>query len=264
MKNVVLLLLFLGVSIGACKEEVDRPNASESMAPNMPEPTKEIALNMGISSNDLPERYLYVTARSGLSLRAYNNLQSERLAKMPYGSRVKVLEAEGRPTMTVGGISGGMDKIAYNHKTGFAFNGYLSRYFPPEQNISPQGYADELKLHFPEVSFIKTTGGSVSNPETVETLKLPGGSWHEAFFVAQQLFDFPKQFDFPSDQGPVSQVVVDHKPGKSDWTSQLEITRADDGLDLIRYHYEAKQFKSIVDIRKEQGNMVLQRTETIK
>lgn len=264
MKKVVLLLLILGASISACKEETNKPTPSESMSLGTPEPADEIALNTGVSDEELPEHYLYVTARSGLSLRAYNNLQSERLAKMPYGSRVKVLEAEDRPTMTVGGISGGMHKVAYNHKTGFAFNGYLSRYFPPEQDISPQGYADELQLHFPEVSFSKTTAGSVSKPETIETLTLPGGTWHEAFFVAQQLFDFPKEFDFPSKQGAVSQVIVDRKPKKGVWTSQLEISRSDDGFDLIRYHYEAKAFKSVVDIRKEQGNMVLKRTETIK
>jgi hypothetical protein len=38
--------------------------------------------------------YLYVTSISGLSLRAYANLQSEKLAVMPYGTKVKVVSLE--------------------------------------------------------------------------------------------------------------------------------------------------------------------------
>ena len=71
---------------------------------------------------------MYVTSISGLSLRAYANLQSEKLAVMPYGTKVKVVSLEKNPTMKVGDIVGGMNEVEYNHKKGFAFNGYLSKY----------------------------------------------------------------------------------------------------------------------------------------
>ena len=38
--------------------------------------------------------YLYVTSTSGLSLREYANLQSEKLAIMPYGTKVKIISSE--------------------------------------------------------------------------------------------------------------------------------------------------------------------------
>ena len=50
--------------------------------------------------------------------------------------------------MKVGDIVGGMNEVEYNHKKGFAFNGYLSRYFPPEIGISFEKYGEELKLKF--------------------------------------------------------------------------------------------------------------------
>ena len=48
--------------------------------------------------------------------------------------------------MIVGDIVGGMNEVEYNHKKGFAFNGYLSKYFPPEKRISAKRYSEELKF----------------------------------------------------------------------------------------------------------------------
>ncbi|MEZ4778017.1 MAG: hypothetical protein R2786_01375 [Flavobacteriaceae bacterium] len=54
--------------------------------------------------------------------------------------------------------------MAFNHKEGFAFNGYLSKYFPPERDISVKGYASELQKQFPEVVFTETVDrGTTSN-----------------------------------------------------------------------------------------------------
>ena len=117
--------------------------------------------------------YLYVTSTSGLSLREYANLQSEKLAIMPYGTKVKIISSELNPTMKVGEISGGMDHIEFNHKKGFAFNGYLSQYFPPEKGISAKKYGEELLLLFPKVNYSETISGTASNPINTEILALP-------------------------------------------------------------------------------------------
>lgn len=264
MKKVVLSLLFVGVALMSCKNDLEQTQPQNPPGAVHPETTDEIALNTGVVTEEPAVSYLYVTARSGLSLRAFDNLQSQRLARMPYGTKVKVIDAEEQPTMTVSGISGGMHKVEFNHKTGYAFNGYLSRYFPPEQDITPKGYASELNRHFPGVTYSKKTGKSVSNPETIETITLPEASWHEAYFVAQQLFDFPKEFDFPSLTGPPNEVVEDSKPKKGVWTSQLEVDRTEKGLSSINYRYEAQKFKSVVEITEQDNKMILKRSETIK
>jgi len=46
--------------------------------------------------------------------------------------------------MTVGGIKGGMHEVEYNQHSGYAFNGYLSRFFPPDEDMKPKAYAEAL------------------------------------------------------------------------------------------------------------------------
>ena len=51
-------------------------------------------------------------------------------------------------------------KVEFNHKKGFAFNGFLSRFFPPEKGISAKHYAEELKTDFPKIVYTEKTGGN--------------------------------------------------------------------------------------------------------
>ncbi len=267
MKKVVFVLALTAGSLSfiACKET---PSTDEVAVPTNESseiPREELALAepeelLPISS----EHYLYVTAPSGLSLREFNNLQSEKIAKMPYGTKVRVIQAEGKNTMNVSGIPGAMDEIEFNHKKGFAFNGYLSQYFPPERDITVAGYASELKAQFPEVIYSETTSDSKSNPITTQTLSLPNAQWHEAFIMAQRIFDFPKEFAVPDAKGKDFQVIVDSKPKKDIWTSQLEITRKDNAFQKIEYVYTAKNFKSTVSIYKEGDRMILTKQEAVQ
>ena len=191
-------------------------------------------------------------------------MQSKKLGKIPYGTRVKVIQAEPLQTMDVDGIPGGMDKIQYNHKQGYAFNGYLSRYFPPERDITVKGYAEELRETFPEVLYVNLKGGTASAPTVTETLNLPNANWHEAFFIAQRLFDFPKEFEFPDKKGKAEEIILDKKPKRDRWMSQLEIKRSETDLIEIRYVYKSKKFDSEVVIKKIGAIMKLSRTETSK
>src|SRR5690606_27651975 len=132
---------------------------------------------------------MYVTAVSGLTLRKFPNLQSEKLAVMPLGTKVKIVNAEGKTTMNVGGIDGAMDEVEFNSQKGYAFNGFMSKFFPPGINASAKNYSEVLKNDFPKVNYSEATGGTASKPSKTETLILPTEKWHEAFFTAQQLFD---------------------------------------------------------------------------
>ena len=208
--------------------------------------------------------YLYVTASSGLSLRAYSNLQSDKLARMPYGTKVKVLTQEPNTTMTVGGIKGGMNEVEFNHKKGFAFNGFLSKYFPPERDISAKGYVTELNKIHPSVTYNEEIGGSASKPTLTETILLPEAQWHEAFSMAQRLFDFPREFTFPNPKGKNAETINDSKPKKGIWISQLEVTRSDNCLEKIAYVYGSQKFDATVNIVKEDGIMKISKTEVVK
>jgi hypothetical protein len=109
---------------------------------------------------------MYVTAVSGLTLREFPNLQSAKLAVMPLGTKVKIVNAEGKTTMNVGGIDGAMDEVEYNNKKGFAFNGFMSKFYPPEEDAAAKNYAEELKKDFPKVNYSEETGGTASKPSS--------------------------------------------------------------------------------------------------
>jgi len=254
--SLTLVSTFIFIS---CKNS-ETPNPELEVSAN-----KELAVNETETSEEITsEAFLYVTASTGLSLREYNNLQSKKLAVMPYGTKVKVITAENNPTMVIGEIEGGMDQIEYNHKKGFAFNGYLSKYFPPEKGISPKGYAEELKDIFPEVQFSELSGGTVSKPTNTESLLIPNAKWHEAFNIAHQIFEFPSKFTFPSHQGKENEIIKNKMSKKSGWISELQVSRQRNELTKIEYVYKAKGFSQNVIIEKEGSSMKLSRIELVE
>ena len=255
MKKVVLSMFIATLVFTSCKNESSEPKTDVKV--------NDIALADTTIEEPAPE-YLYVTASSGLSLREYNNLSSDRIAKMPYGTRVKVITPENKLTMNVSGISGGMNEVEFNRKKGFAFNGYLSKFFPPDTDIKVKGYAEELQEYFPEVRYSESVGGSVSQPSNAETLVLPTTLWHEAFFIAQQLFEFPKEFDYPNPKGIDKQVIRYSKSKKENLKNQLEVARFDNKLERIEYVYESLKFDRTITIVKDGNMMNISEIETIK
>jgi len=265
--KILSLALISTIVLFSCKDSETK----------LPETTvnseKELAMaDTSLTESKPTETYLYVTASTGLSLREYANLQSEKLAVMPFGTRVKVIASEKNPTMKVGEIKGGMDEIEYNHKKGFAFNGFLSRYFPPEQGISAKRYAEELKENFPKVVYTETVGGTASKPINSEILTLPNTQWHEAFYMAQQLYNFPKEFKFPSSKGKEFQTIKEKKHQKDastklstgSWTSELQVSRKEDTFTKIEYVYKNKGFSKTVSIVKVGNVMKISSTEKVE
>lgn len=222
---------------------------------NNPETTTEADVSQDLAvadiTNEPAETYLYVTAGSGLSLREFENLSSEKLAVMPYGTKLKVLRQQDQATMTVACMKGAMHEVEFNHKKGFAFSGYLSRFFPPEEDIRAVMYAEDLQQQFPEVSFTETTGGTASKPTNTETLLLPTQQWHEAFFIAQRLYDIPKSFAFPNPKGKDVQLIKNHKSTPSLRVSEMEVERSKNALQKIMYRYAGEGYVSHVTITQE-------------
>jgi hypothetical protein len=261
MKTVKILTLTLISSfvLFSCKNSEKQNSKVESILEN------DLAITESDNSKEIiSDNYLYVTAFTGLSLREYANLQSEKLTVMPYGTKVKVIIAEENPTMIIDEIKGGMNEIEFNHKKGYAFNGFLSKIFPPENDISAKGYAEDLKIHFSSVVFTESTGGTASRPTNTESLFLPTEKWHEAFYIAQQLFEFPKEFKYPSQKGKDFQIITDRKIKRDKWLSELHISRKKDALTKIEYVYKTKGFSKLVAITKEDNGMRISKTEIVE
>lgn len=262
MKKVVFLFLSIALLAfsNSCK---DASETSDNVKSKIIPDTAELAI-LDTEVNSSPQKYVYVTARTGLSLREFNNLKSEKLAIMPYGSKLKVITAEDQPTMTVDGVKGSMDEVEFNHRKGFAFNGYLSDFFPPEPEISAKRYAEELKVLFPETVYTESVEGNSIRPINKETLLLPTNKWHTAYYVAQQLFDFPRSFDFPNPKGRDLQVIKNKKIKDNSWMSELHIERVDNTLKEIKYVYNHQKLSRSVSITKDGELMKIEKTEIVE
>jgi hypothetical protein len=258
--NFISLALALTALVSSCKSETQETPPPQSSTVSDLAIAKEPTTNPDLK----PEQtYKYVVATTGLSLREFNNLNSEKIAIMPYGSQVKVLTPENKNTMTIQGIKGGMDEVAFNHKKGYAFNGYLSRYFPPDEDMSFNGYFQELKAVFPEVTYKKTVGESVRKPTTTETITLPNARWHETFFIAKKLGKIPVYFPFPSVKGKDNQILVEPNSKDKPWVSELRVTRENNQLRTIKYYYKNKNLTTIITIEKTEDGMKISKTEII-
>lgn len=262
MKTVhfISLAVMLTAFMSACKSETQETN------PQNPNKESEIALVKESTTNpnlNLEQTFKYVVASTGLSLREFNNLNSEKITIMPYGSQVKVLNPEQKITMMVQGIKGGMDEIAFNHKKGYAFNGYLSRYFPPDEDMSFKGYFNELKPVFPEVMYKKIVGESVRKPSTTQIITLPNANWTETFFIAKKLGNIPSYFAFPNPKGKDNQVLTESNSKDKPWVSELRVARHNNQLQTITYYYKNKNITTIITIKKSEDGMQISKTEII-
>lgn len=269
MNSVKMLSLALAsiATMASCKEApttTDNDSETQNVINEQLAMTEDLTDAAGVEAVDDKTTFLYVTARTGLSLREFNNLNSEKLSIIPYGTRLEVLEHEDKLTMNVNNIKGGMDKVNFNRKSGFVFNGYLSKYFPPEEDILPAAYAKELKEEYPEVEFTEVVGGTASKPVNTETLVLPAAQWHEAYFIAQKVFDIPYEFEFPKPKGALEQRVNGPKKENESWFDALNINRDKKGLTQLTYSYEAKKVKRTVSITATEKGMQIQQIRAYK
>lgn len=250
MKTIAFSILFLaGITLlSSCKNDAKNNEDTQTVVTDT------------IPAETTPG-FMYVSAVSGLTLREFPNLQSAKLAVMPLGTKVKIVNAEDKSTMNVGGIDGAMDEVEYNNNKGFAFSGFLSKFSPPGLDSSAKNYAEELKKDFPKVNYSEATGGSASNPTKTEILILPTDKWHEAFFTAQQLFEIPKEFAFPNPKGSNSETQQNGNKKKTDFISALQISRSDNALQKIVYNYKTTGFGYTVTITKESTGMKLEKVE---
>lgn len=244
--SIITISLFLFLI--SCKDEVKNTDEVDTVVTDT------------IPQKTAPES-MYVTAVSGLTLREHPNLQSAKLAVMPLGTKINIVNAETQTTMNVGGIDGAMDEVEFNNKKGFVFNGFISKFFPPEPNAVSKDYADDLKKDFPSVEYSEATGGTASKPTKTETLIVPTEKWNEAFFMAQQLFNIPKNFAFPNPKGSNNETQQNGNKKKNDYLSELQISRNANQLQKITYNYKTQGFGYSITISEDPKGMKLEKTE---
>lgn len=245
MKNTIQILSLCAIVtlFAACGTETEQTALQEN--------DNEVELVEISKPETAIDAYLYVTASSGLSLRKHDNLNSDKLAVMPYGTKLKVLAIEENEKMNVAGIRGGMNKVAYNNKEGYAFNGYLSELFPPEKGMNAKQYIEDLKATHSTTSYFETTGGTASNPSNTETVLLPTTKWYEAYAVAQKLYDIPLSMAFPKVSGKDFQTIKNAKKPDHLSLSELKVERNDNMIQQIIYSQALQRYDSSVTITKQ-------------
>ena len=224
----------------------------------------------------LNQNYAYVLAPGGLYLRAHNNLHSERLTLMPWGSKVLIQEKPLDNTMTVSGIPGTMYTVRFNDLEGYAFSGYLGPYAPPghkmnaaqyaaylheiqEVDTEPSCGADSKILNLPQYSRIVSE--DLTAPSVTETLLMPGMNLNQAYLVAQRLFGIPEDLKCPSVAGPENAVYPDKKPKKGIWKSELAVRRANGQIQEMTYLYRSKNFMRRVHLAPRENGVLIKAHE---
>jgi Bacterial SH3 domain len=108
----------------------------------------------------------YVAAKSGLSIREKPEAGSKVLDKIPYGTKIIMLDlGEERKSITTEGIKGYWGKVKYNNKTGYIVDSYLFPWPPPKLAVvkDMKGYIAQVTTPFG--GKLITKSGSMSNIE---------------------------------------------------------------------------------------------------
>lgn len=206
----------------------------------------------------------YVMAPNGLSLRAENTLKSERMAVMPLGSEVTLLEVASDSSMVVEQIKGGMEKVAFKELVGYCFSGYLSQLPLPKKGLSVKAYVDTLKKDFPMATFEQKSNNPDFHEGNTDTFILPTTAWHEAYYTVHALYHLPKALGFPNPLGPAEEEV--EEPNKTDdvWYSSLKIHRTANALTRISYYYRVEGYGYTISIApNESGFFTVEHVEFV-
>lgn len=146
---------------------------------------KFILLLMIISSSVVvaqTESY-YVAAKSGLSLREKPDASSKLLEKIPYSTKIAIIQTEEEwIPVSLEGINGYWRKVKYNNKTGYVADCYLFNQPPPKTTVKDlRGYFAQLSLPFGGKLVVKS--GAMDNIEEAgwelhKQLYKNGAEWH--------------------------------------------------------------------------------------
>lgn len=136
------------------------------------------------SSAQLMGGMMYVAAKSGLSIREKPEANAAVLDKIPYGTKIILLEfGEEKKSIITEGMLGYWQKVKYNNKTGYIVDTYLFPWAPPKLTT-----IKEMKNYLAQVTVpfggkLITKSGTMNNLdegrwELQKQLYKNGAEWH--------------------------------------------------------------------------------------
>jgi Bacterial SH3 domain len=126
----------------------------------------------------------YVAAKNGLSIREKPEASSKVLDKIPYGTKITLVESEEEwVPINTEGLPGYWKKVKYNNKTGYIVDSYLFPLPPPKATVKDmRGYITQLSLPFGAKLVVKSnpaTNAEDAGWELHKQLYKNGAEWHQ-------------------------------------------------------------------------------------
>lgn len=190
----------------------------------------------------------YVLAPSGLNLRQSADPNSAKLDLVPLGGKVTLLTAPATKSMSIDQLSGGMAKVKYGEKTGFVFDGYLSKFPAPKKALNTPGeykietYVEKLRenqdINVLHEEHSMDYGGIFSSESSIH---LPTQNWQEAFLIAKLLMNIPPKLLFPKASKAAETTIPNPDKKEQAWSDELKVERDKAGqLVSIQYYYRSE------------------------
>jgi uncharacterized protein YgiM (DUF1202 family) len=128
---------------------------------------------------------MYVAAKTGLSIRENPEVGAKVLDKIPYGTKITILEyGEEKKGITTEGMLGYWQKVKYNNKTGYIIDSYLLPWAPPKLTTVKEMKNYLALVTVPFGAKLTVKSGTMNNIEeggwqTTKQLYKNGAEWHE-------------------------------------------------------------------------------------
>lgn len=186
----------------------------------------------------------YVAAKSGLSMRETPAASAKVVEKIPYGTKVSIIEEDGDwKEIITEGLTGYWRKVKFNNKTGYIVDSYLLPWPPPKINTTKylKQYLTQVTTFFGQKLVIKS-GKEVQLTESgwelhkqlykngagyheffgyeygSDTYFLPGFSLQQGFLLCRLLDEFSEVF---GEKGEFPTANKKFKKGEREYDIQL-------------------------------------------
>jgi hypothetical protein len=216
---------------------------------------------------------LYVAAKTGLSIREKPEPGAKVLDKIPYGSKITLLQAgEELKSIATEGMTGFWQKVKYNNKTGFIIDSYLLPWAPPKLAIVKEmkNYLAQVTVPFGAKLVVKSgvmnnieEGGWQLNKQLYkngaewhehmgyeygsDVYYLPGFSLQQGFLLLRLIPEFNKVFaekdEFPTEDKTIKRgdddftiKVEKEMLGETPWYQRIRIEYADGAYYMFEMH----------------------------
>src|SRR5688572_14837123 len=94
-----------------------------------------LAAVLSISISVTAQLNVYVSAKTGLSMRDKPDAKATVIGKIPYGTKINVNYPEEIVNINTEGMEGAWGKVTFGGKTGYIVNSYLMPSPPPKATV---------------------------------------------------------------------------------------------------------------------------------